>query len=60
MENSLETRLELLKSGVNPELILEQEEAFGKTSSFASKEITAPSKQDLESYVSFKILENRE
>lgn len=60
MERSLATRLELLKSGVKPELIRDDYEASGTTSRSASKPITPPSKHDLESYEVFKVFENRE
>ena len=60
MEKSIQTRLELLKSGVKPELILDEKEAPSKASRLASKAIDLPNKQELESYQVTKLLENRE
>ena len=60
MEKSLATRLELLKQGVKPELMLESKGASDKTRTLAPKSISAPSKRDLESYEVFKLFENRQ
>lgn len=56
MEKAIETRLELLKQGVKPELIVDE----SKASKITSKASSAPSKHDLESYEVIKILENRD
>ena len=60
MEKAMETRLELLKSGVKPELIMDTSTASGKVSKTTSKTGSPLSKQDLESYQVSKLLENRE
>lgn len=58
MEKAIETRLELLKQGVKPEII-DESDIPDKVSKQAAK-AGSPNKTDLEAYKIFKLLENRE
>ena len=60
MEKQLETRLELYKSGVTADMLKNGGEALGKGAGSASKSASRLSKEQIKSYVTTKLMVNRE